>query len=219
MAAFVGLLLDLVSGEKPAHDDLGVRADVGGSLDETASLPLPVLPVRGRHVRRDRDALSDTAENPGVGAYPLAFEEDLHDVPRQAYLHFVSDVLVRDAVEHLLDQYVVRLVRRDLLPRREFVRILRQRQEKVLLLGEKGVEPAPLLLLEWFGVEAVELLPYPLVQLTQVEEGSVSKRRQDPRTDGSDRSFGVRLVPGLSDPRRWLYYSAEVALGSTSRWL
>ncbi len=45
-----------------------------------------------------------------VGAYPLAVE-DFHDVPGQPDLHFVADVFERDAVEHLFDRDMVRLVR------------------------------------------------------------------------------------------------------------
>ncbi|MPM92091.1 hypothetical protein SDC9_139225 [bioreactor metagenome] len=114
----------------------------------------------------------------------------------------MADVFVRDAVEHLFDRDMVRLVRYGLLPRRELVGDFRQGQKSGLLLGEKGVEPAAFLFLEGFGVEPLELLGYPLVQFTDTEEHPVPERRQDPRGDDSDRSFGIRFVPGFPDPRR-----------------
>ena len=144
-----------------------------------------------------RAVLTGSAAESRMGADPMVVEENLDDLAGDADLYLALDVLVRDRIIHLVDSDVLGhpaggyLVDGCDLPRRQFERGLRKRQQIGFFLLEKNTESAAFFLLEGFAVEFIQFVPNRLVQGFQGEELLVSDGCKDPGGDVPDRTFGA----------------------------
>ena len=134
---------------------------------------------------------------PRMRGHAFAGVQDLNGRARDPHVHLLAHQRVGHAVVVPQDINVVVNVHARLLPAREFVALLRQRQKRWPIQRLEERAPAPLQLLEGAIVQLIEERADLLVQLGQAEEGPFTKASQDPALHEEHPGLHFGLVTGL----------------------
>src|SRR6266446_5803370 len=171
--------------------------------------PVPVAPMRARHVLRNRGRTMRHGAAQ-MRRHALAAQENLDGPGGDARLDFLTDETMRNAVVVLGDLDMIIEIDAAALPLRILVRLVRQRQQRrTIEFIEQlppAASPAPQRAIVEIGKKAADRF----IEGRQREEAAVPQPRQNPATDDLDSHLDFRFVLRMVWPR-WRYCGAVVA--------